>query len=284
MLLLATVPALRRWVGLAGGLCSPAGFTITSISALGNGFRSSRDLPAVFTLAFICFPARSTSFLWASMNDSVACRASAANSVFLIFLKPLLCLPPVALAVSSAMTSMNFFWALTKFSIPSRASSARTLRLIRLPGLGCLHPGMSLLSGDLQKLLLHVDESLHATPQQVRNRMRRALVSDPFLHAGHQDFMLFQSELKQYLLPLNEIGYALPGYFAKNGRGRVLRIGQLLPHRVHDACILPHGEIQEDPLRSKETLYALLGPTGKKRNKGRFPRMSSGGLAFVAGI
>jgi hypothetical protein len=71
--------------------------------------------------------------------------------------------------------------------------------------------------------------------------MRRALVSNPFLHTGHEDFMLFQSELKQYLLPLNEIGYAFSGYFAKNGHRRVLRIGQLLPHGVHDACILPHG-------------------------------------------
>jgi hypothetical protein len=71
--------------------------------------------------------------------------------------------------------------------------------------------------------------------------------------------------------PLNEIGYTLPGYFAKNGRRRVLGIGQLLPHRLHDAGILPHGEIQEDPLRSKETLYALLGPSWKEELQRTIP-------------
>ena len=91
--------------------------------------------------------------------------------------------------------------------------------------------------------------------------MRGGLLSDTFFHAGHQNFMLPESQFKQYFLPLNEIGYAFPGHFAKNGRRRVIRVGQLLPHRVHDACILPHDQIQEDPLRSEETLYALLRPT-----------------------
>ena len=54
---------------------------------------------------------------------------------------------------------------------------------------------------------------------------------------------LLLSQLKQDLLPFNEVRHTLPGYFAKNGRRRVMGIGQLLPHGVHQACILPHREI-----------------------------------------
>ena len=147
-------------------------------------------------------------------------------------------------------------------------------RLVWLPGFRCRHPGMSLFAGNLQEFLLHIEKRLDAAPHQIGDLLCCRQFADSLLDAVHQDFILLLAQFQQYLLPLNEIGHALPGYFAKNGRRRVLRIGQLLPHRVHDACILPHGEIHEDPLRSKETLYALLGPTGKKRNKGRFPRMS----------
>src|ERR1035437_2757492 len=49
-----------RRAGLPARLCSPVGFTIASINAFGSGRRSSKVLPAVFTLAFICLPATFT--------------------------------------------------------------------------------------------------------------------------------------------------------------------------------------------------------------------------------
>src|SRR5690348_5684907 len=117
---------LRR-TGLPKCLCSPVCFTGALINAFGKGRRNSRVLPAVFRLAFICLPATSVSFFCASIKDSVACHASLDNSVFLILLMAVGLLP-VALAVSSAMTSKNCFCALTKFSIPSRANSSRGAR------------------------------------------------------------------------------------------------------------------------------------------------------------
>jgi len=36
---------------------------------------------------------------------------------------------------------------------------------------------------------------------------------------------------------------------------------------MHQACILPHGEVNQDPLRSKEALDALLRPAGQKSYK-----------------
>ena len=120
---------------------------------------------------------------------------------------------------------------------------------------------MGLLARNLQEFLLHVDESLHAAPQQIGNSMRRGPVPDPLFHAAHQDFVLFLAQIEQDFLPFDEVRYALPGHFAENGGGRVMWVGQLLPHGVHYACILPHGEIQKHPLRGKEALYSLLRPT-----------------------
>ena len=119
---------------------------------------------------------------------------------------------------------------------------------------------MSLLAGNFQELLLHVDESVHAAAQQVGNRLRCRPVADPFLHTVHQDFILFLPQFKQNFLPFNEIRHSLGSDFAENRSRGMMRIGQLLPHRVHQACILPHREVHQDPLRRKETLYALLRP------------------------
>ena len=106
-------------------------------------------------------------------------------------------------------------------------------------------------------------------------------VSDTFLDAGHQDFVLFLSQFKKDFLPFDEVRHALGGHFAQNGGGGMIGVGQLLPHRVHQVGILPHREIQKDPLRGKEALYALLRPTRQERNKRRLPGMSSGGFVTL---
>src|SRR5208282_4680174 len=154
------------------------------------------------------------------------------------------------------------------------------LALVGFSGLGCIHPVVSLLSGNLQKLLLHLDESIHAAAEQVGNRLCWRPLADTFLHTSHQDFVLFLTQFKKDSLPFNEVRHTLGSHFAQNGSRGMIGIGQLLSERVHQACILPHREIQEDPLRGKKTLNALLRPTRQKRNKWRLPGMSSGGLGL----
>jgi hypothetical protein len=47
----------------------------------------------------------------------------------------------------------------------------------------------------------------------------------------------------------------------------MMGIGQLLPKRVHHVRILPHHQIQKNPLRSEKALHPLLRPTRQERNK-----------------
>src|ERR1700758_4486259 len=58
----------------------------------------------------------------------------------------------------------------------------------------------------------------------------------------------------------------------------------MLSQSMHNACILPHHEVQENPLRGKETLHPLLRPalrpTRQVRNKRWSPRVGSGALVL----
>ena len=120
---------------------------------------------------------------------------------------------------------------------------------------------MRLLSGDLQELFLHVNESVHATPHKIGHRMRSRPFPDAFFHPGHQDLVLFLRQVKEYLLPFNEIGHALPGYFGLNRGGGVMWVSNMLAQSMHNARILAHDQIQQNPLCSQETLQSLLRPT-----------------------
>jgi hypothetical protein len=132
----------------------------------------------------------------------------------------------------------------------------------RLAGLGGLHPGVGLLARNLQELLLHVDEGFHAPAHHVGNSMCGRPGPDVFLHAIHQDLVLLLGQVEKDFLAFNEVGYALSGHLAQNGRRGVMRIGQLLPHSMHYVRILPHHEVQQNPLRREQTLNPLLCPTG----------------------
>ena len=133
--------------------------------------------------SFVARPGQPASF-WASMNDSVACRASAASSVFLIFLKPLLCLLPVILAVSSSNHIHQLLLGIDKVLHTFAGQLRQNLRLIRLPGLGCFHPGIRLLSrrssktpaacGQMSPRYAAAGQSAHA-----RRAARRYVLSRP---------------------------------------------------------------------------------------------------------
>jgi integrase len=56
--------------------------------------------------------------------------------------------------------------------------------------------------------------------------------------------------------------------------GRMMRIRKLLPHGVHHAGILPHGQVDQDPLCREQCLRPLLRPTRKQRERRELFRMS----------
>lgn len=62
-----------------------------------------------------------------------------------------------------------------------------------------------------------------------------------------------------------------------------MRVEPLLPQGMHNICILPLCQVQEDPWRGDEALNPLLRPTRQTRNERWLPRMSPGGLGLCAG-
>jgi hypothetical protein len=56
----------------------------------------------------------------------------------------------------------------------------------------------------------------------------------------------------------------------------MMRIRQLLPQSMHDIGVLPHRQIQQNPLGRKQALRSLPRPAGKNRNETPFSRISSG--------
>jgi hypothetical protein len=91
--------------------------------------------------------------------------------------------------------------------------------------------------------------------------MRRRLFPDALFHPRHKDFILLLAQIKKYFLCFYEVRHALSGHLAEDGARGMMRVGQLLPQKMHHVCILPHCEVQETPWCGEEALNPVLRPT-----------------------
>ena len=214
------------------------------------------------------------------MNDSVALRAISDNSVFFNFLAPSVRFGAGRLGGFIGNDVEELLLRLDEVLHALASEVHHVLGLVRLAGFRGLHPGVGLFVGNLQKLLLHVDEGVYAAPQQVDGGMAPRAVTNPFLHSIHQDFVLLLAQVKKHLLSFEKVIHACARHFAHDRRGRMIRVGELLPQDVHDVRILPHRQIEQDALGGEESLYPLLRPSGNQGDHGLVFNMSGFMLCY----
>ena len=80
------------------------------------------------------------------------------------------------------------------------------------------------------------------------------------LDARHENLVLALGELQEDPLGGNEIGYAFAGHLRQDFSRGGANVGELLAHGVHGVGILPHHQIEKDPLSGEETLRSLPDP------------------------
>ena len=127
---------------------------------------------------------------------------------------------------------------------------------------------MGLLAGDLQELLLHVDEGLCAALQQEVTACAAGQSPTRSFTPCIRISCCCLPNSRSSFWPSMKLVDAIAGRFADDRGWAIIRIGKLLPQRVHDVFILAHGKIQKDTLRGEQALHSLLRPTRHDRYKG----------------
>jgi polyhydroxyalkanoate synthesis repressor PhaR len=137
-----------------------------------------------------------------------------------------------------------------------------------------LDPSMGLLSGNLEKFFFHMNKSINTAPEKIGHSVGGRPITHPFLNAAHENFVLLLAEIQKYFLPFDKVFHSFSSNLAEDSGWGMVWVGELLPQSLHDVCVLPHGKIQEHPLRREEALNSLLGPTRKHGNERRLSGMS----------
>ena len=94
----------------------------------------------------------------------------------------------------------------------------------------------------------------------IRHGRGRRAVAGSFLQGAHQNLVLSLGEVKQHAFRGDQVGHAFAGHLGEGGDRCGAHVCQPFPDGSHGIRILPHHQIQQDPLSGEEALRALPGP------------------------
>ena len=138
-----------------------------------------------------------------------------------------------------------------------------------LAGFGGVHPEVGLFGGQGQEMHLHFHESIDAAANEIGDGRGWCAIAGSVLHGAYQNLVLSLRQVKQDAIHGDQVGYALANHLGEGGHRRGAHSCQPFLDGRHSSGVLPHHQIQQDPLSGEETLRALPGPLRYQGEGGR---------------